>query len=79
LIPAKWHLSLVRQWWLFTLAVYIAQLRPKIVLERITGFELKGRGEKWVVDSALRSGSSMDAHYVKGTFFIRVGCVVVLG
>lgn len=70
LIPAKFHISLVRQWWLFTLAVYIAQTRPEIKLERINGYDLQGRSWKFVVDKALHSSHSLDAHFVKGKGFL---------
>ena len=66
LIPAKFHVSLVRQWWLLTLAVYIVQARPEIDLDTITGYELKGRDWEWVKKQAIESKSSLDAHYVKG-------------
>jgi len=72
LIPARWHVTLVKQWWLFTLAVYIAQLRPAVEEERITGYELKGREWKFVVDKALRSGHSLDAHFVKALRAMKV-------
>jgi hypothetical protein len=65
LIPAKFHISLVRQWWLFTLAVYIAQTRPEIKLDNINNYDLKGRGWKFVLDKALNSPHAMDAHFVK--------------
>jgi hypothetical protein len=65
LIETRWHTSIVRQWWLFTLAVYIAQTRPKIDEGRIMGVELAGRGWEWVDSHALSSKWSLDAHYVK--------------
>lgn len=67
LVPPKFHISLVRQWWLFTLAVYIAQMRPGIQLDRIENYDLKGRNWKFVVDKALHSAHSTDAHFVKCT------------
>ncbi|KAJ4987389.1 hypothetical protein SVAN01_07127 [Stagonosporopsis vannaccii] len=65
LIPAKFHVSLVRQWWLFTLAVYIAQTRPRIDPTIIERYELHGHDWKFVVHKALESSESTDAHYVK--------------
>ncbi|OCK96919.1 uncharacterized protein K441DRAFT_656215 [Cenococcum geophilum 1.58] len=65
IIPTQFHVALVRQWWLFTVAVYIAQLRPEIKMEKINEYDLKGRDWKFVVDKALNSKHSMDAHYVK--------------
>lgn len=67
LVPAKFHISLVRQWWLFTLAVYIAQTRPQINPNTVGKYKLNGRDWKFVVHKALESSESTDAHYVKGT------------
>jgi hypothetical protein len=63
LIPKKFHISLVRQWWLFTVAVYITQLRPKIDDD----IEVKPiQGWKYVEYKAVNSAYATDAHYVKG-------------
>ncbi|KAF2109467.1 hypothetical protein BDV96DRAFT_502678 [Lophiotrema nucula] len=72
LIPAKFHVSLVRQWWLFTLAVYIAQMRPDIDLDRINNFDLTDRDWKFVNDKALNSRHSLDAHFVKALRSMKV-------
>lgn len=72
LIPAKFHVALLRQWWLLTLAVYIAQLRPKISVENIKGYDTKGRDWNWVDKQALEGEWSMDAHYVKGLRAMKV-------
>ncbi|ORY08868.1 hypothetical protein BCR34DRAFT_488202 [Clohesyomyces aquaticus] len=72
LVPAKYHINLVRQWWLFTLAVYIAQVRPEIKVDAIEGYGLKGRDWKFVVDTALRSSHSLDAHFVKALRSMKV-------
>jgi len=64
-IPAKFHLSLVRQWWLLTLAVYIAELRPKVDPDYIPD-DAKGVSWKDVEHLALHSQWKTDAHYVKG-------------
>lgn len=66
IIPAKFHVPLVRQWWLLTLAVYIAQIRPKFDVERITGLDTKGRDWQWVNEQAVEGKWALDAHYVKG-------------
>lgn len=65
-IPAKFHISLVRQWWLFTLSVYIAELRPKIDPDYVPWPE--GASPKtwaYVEDKALNSRWATDAHFVK--------------
>lgn len=72
LIPAKFHVSLVRQWWLIALAVYIAQLRPKIVLENITGYDIRDRGWGWVDEQAVDGKWSLDSHYVKAMRAMKV-------
>jgi len=62
LIPKRFHVSLVRQWWLLTIAVYIAQLRPAISddLE-----EKPTKGWKYVEEKAVGGAWANDAHYVK--------------
>ncbi|KAL5688518.1 hypothetical protein EMGR_000746 [Emarellia grisea] len=65
LIPARFQVPLVRQWWLMTLAVYIAQLRPEIDLGRIRNYDPQGRDWKWTAKQAVKSKHSTDAHYVK--------------
>ena len=77
LIPAKWHVPLLRQWWLITLAVYIAQGRPKIDLSRITDFDINTSDDyakDWpTVDRhAIESKWSLDAHYVKALRAMKV-------
>jgi len=72
LIPAKFHVALVRQWWLLTLAVYIAQLRPKIAVDSITRYDIKSKDWDWVDKQALEGKWSMDAHYVKGLRAIKI-------
>lgn len=65
LIPAKFHISLVRQWWLLTLAYYIAQLRPGIDLDTVRNYDTRGRGWSWVEKRAIRGEHAKDEHYVK--------------
>jgi hypothetical protein len=66
LIPKKFHVSLVREWWLLTLAAYVAMLRPKIDPDYVDPGELKGRHWTYVEDRALNSAYATDAHFVKG-------------
>ncbi|KAJ5469576.1 hypothetical protein N7539_009194 [Penicillium diatomitis] len=65
LIPAKFQIPLVRQWWLITLAVYIAQLRPQIELDVVRHIDLKGRDWAWTAEQAVKGRHSTDSHYVK--------------
>ena len=64
-LPAKYHLSLVRQWWLLTLAVYISELRPKIDPDYIPK-DLKDKGWKYIDHQVMNVEWSTDAHFVKG-------------
>ncbi|KAK8212258.1 hypothetical protein HDK77DRAFT_382195 [Phyllosticta capitalensis] len=63
--PAKYHVPLVRQWWLFVIATYISQLRPEIDLDRIEKFDRQERDWDFVVKQALEGHWRNDAHYVK--------------
>ena len=66
LIPVKFHVSLVRQWWLLTIAYYIAQLRPEFDLDVVTRSDLRARDWAWVDKQAVGGHHALDAHYVKG-------------
>ena len=66
LIPAKFHLNVLRQWWLLTLAIYIAQLRPAIDYKSVLGYDVCGKDWSWIDKQAVGGKWSMDAHYVKG-------------
>ncbi|KAG5929468.1 hypothetical protein E4U53_002438, partial [Claviceps sorghi] len=65
LFPARHHISLVRQWWLLVIAVYIIKGRPRLVPENVDE-HLGGRDWTYVQHKALNSSYSNDAHYVKG-------------
>jgi hypothetical protein len=67
LIPAKFHVNLLRQWWLITLAVYIGQSRPRFRHENpVQEYDTKERDWKYVVHMALDGPHATDPHYVKG-------------
>lgn len=65
LIPARLHLQLVRQWWLFALVTYVTQMRPAFGERNIKEYDLAGRDWEWVENMALKSTHGVDAHYVK--------------
>ncbi len=67
LLPSRYHLTIVKQWWLITLAVYIAQLRPEIDLSSIKRYVLKGKDWDWVDKQAVEGKWSLDSHYVKAS------------
>jgi hypothetical protein len=68
LVPAKFHVNLLRQWWLFTLAVYIAQTRPEIKDDSMDKYDAQGKDWKHVVHDALDGPHSKDAHFVKSMY-----------
>ena len=68
-LPKKFHIPIVRQWWLLVIAVYIAQLRPKIDEELE---EKPKQNWKYVEDKALNGEYAVDAHYVKALRAIQV-------
>ncbi|KAF2847881.1 hypothetical protein T440DRAFT_557120 [Plenodomus tracheiphilus IPT5] len=73
LVPAKFHVSLLRQWWLFALAVYIAQMRPEIELAQSSDTQNReGKEWKYVVHQALTGPWAKDAHYVKALRAMKV-------
>ncbi|TVY38359.1 Questin oxidase, partial [Lachnellula subtilissima] len=61
-VPKKFHVSLVRQWWLLTIAVYVAQLRP-VIDGDLEG--KPGKGWAYVEEMAVNGPWSTDSHYVK--------------
>lgn len=69
LVPAKFHVNLLRQWWLFALAVYIAQTRPEIKHGSLEEVDTTNKTWKHVVHHALDGPHSKDAHYVKCEFW----------
>lgn len=64
-LPAERHVSLVRQWWLLTLTVYISQKRPEIKLDRVKDYDLEGKDWNWVDKKAVDGKWNTDSHYVK--------------
>ncbi|MCJ1396399.1 hypothetical protein MMC18_009289 [Xylographa bjoerkii] len=66
MIPVKYHTNVLRQWWLLTLAIYIAQLRPVIDQKMVLDYDLGGKDWSWIDKQAVEGKWSMDAHYVKG-------------
>jgi hypothetical protein len=65
-LPARFHVSLVREWWLLTLAVYIAFQRPKIDPDYVDRSGPINKNWAYVENKGLTSAWSTDAHYVKG-------------
>ncbi|KAI0404981.1 cell cycle checkpoint protein RAD17 [Xylaria palmicola] len=64
-IPAKFHINLVRQWWLLTVAVYMILKCPKIDPDYARPSDVGGRQWNYVESKALSGPYSTDAHFVK--------------
>lgn len=68
LIPTKFHVPLLRQWWLFVLSTYIAQLRPRVDVQAFEREDLEeGRGWSDVQSCVIKGRFCLDGNYVKGT------------
>jgi hypothetical protein len=66
-IPAQFQIPLLQQWWLNTIGIYIAQLRPEINMDRIHKYDLQGKGWEWVAGQAVKGEFSTDVCFVKTT------------
>ncbi|KAK8197229.1 hypothetical protein HDK77DRAFT_10948 [Phyllosticta capitalensis] len=69
LIPSRWHAPLLRQWLLFALSIFIAQLRPPLRTPSTAEDELvddleDGRGWHDVANCVLKGRYSGDVAYV---------------
>lgn len=65
LTPTRFQIPLFRQWWLFTLAVYVAANRPSVDLERLGAVDLNGRDWRWVMDKVVRGPHAGDPRVVQ--------------
>lgn len=65
--PEKYHITLVREWWLLVLAIFIIKGRPLPDPDNVD-HDSKDKGWNYVEDKALNSSWSTDAHYVKGKY-----------
>uniref|UniRef100_A0A093VJ30 Uncharacterized protein n=1 Tax=Talaromyces marneffei PM1 TaxID=1077442 RepID=A0A093VJ30_TALMA len=63
--PDKVHISLVQQWWLTTLAIYVAQLRPEIGFDVIAAHDTQGKNWGWIKQQALESQHATDAYFLQ--------------
>lgn len=67
-IPAALHVAVLQQWWLLTLAVYVAVGRPAVDLDNVPTDYRKTKGWTYVEQQAVSSRWSTDAHYIKSMF-----------
>ncbi|KAI1434697.1 cell cycle checkpoint protein RAD17 [Xylaria sp. CBS 124048] len=71
MIPPKFHISLVRQWWLLTIAVYTIFQCPEIDPDYIKPDDIAGRQWHYAEDKALNGPYSTDAHFIKAVRAMR--------
>lgn len=65
MFPAEHRITLVREWWLLVIAVFIIKGRPKPDPDNV-GDKDPGKHWDYVEHQALTSPYATDAHYVKG-------------
>lgn len=65
-IPPEHHVTLVREWWLLVIAIFIIKGRPMPDPDNVDR-KLGKKSWDYVEKQALTSPYSTDAHYVKGT------------
>ena len=63
--PADRRETILREYALWTITVYTAQLRRPLDKGKIDAVQLKGHDWAWVVEQALKSESFFDSHFVK--------------
>ncbi|ODA83971.1 hypothetical protein RJ55_02489 [Drechmeria coniospora] len=64
IVPTRHRVTLLRQWWLLAIAVYVIEGRPQLRLES-TSADAGSKDWAYVATHALSSGSSKDAHFLK--------------
>ncbi|KAM0444363.1 hypothetical protein ACHAO4_010262 [Trichoderma viride] len=63
--PPKHHHSLLRQYGLYAILIYVLQFRLDLSYDKIDSFDLAGRGWNWVTDNALKNKWALDDHFFK--------------
>lgn len=64
-VPVSYRKKVLRQYALFTILIYVAQLKPGWSMEGIEAVDLKGRDWDWVLHKALSHDWVLDAHFFK--------------
>ena len=65
-LSSKHQRAVLKSHWLFTLAVYIMQMRPSIKPELINNVDTKGREWDYVAAKVTEHIQLPDTHYMKG-------------
>lgn len=70
-LPARVHLSLLRQYWMLVIRIYTAQRRPQVHREYISSYNLSGKDWRWVEHQVLGQPGPVDPHYAKALRVMR--------
>ncbi|KAK3052719.1 hypothetical protein LTR09_006202 [Extremus antarcticus] len=63
--PAERRMTILKEYAMFVMYIYAAQLRRPFDMTSITDFELEGRDWQWVATTALAHEAALDAHFFK--------------
>ena len=64
-MPGDVHTAVLKEYAMFVIYVYIAQLRRSLDVDSVVNYDLNGRDWKWVVETALAHDSALDSHFFK--------------
>ena len=71
--PQEFRVPIVKQFAMWTIVIYCAQLRRKVNHGAIASTDIKGRDWTRVVEQTLTNEWSLDSHYVKVVRALKVG------
>ena len=63
--PEERRTMILKEYAIWTIAIYTAQLRRSFSMSNITSVSLNGRDWDWVVGTALKHESALDSHFFK--------------
>lgn len=63
--PEKRRSSILRAYALFTIIIYIHQMKHSFDIEKVESVQLNGRDWNWVTESALKHKWALDTHFFK--------------
>ncbi|OJD12151.1 hypothetical protein AJ78_07208 [Emergomyces pasteurianus Ep9510] len=64
-VTGKYHVSLLLQWWLIVVGVYVSQLRPKIEPDTIKNYDIQKRNWDWIGGQAVNGKWAEETHFIK--------------
>lgn len=71
--PQEFRVPMVKQFAMWTIIMYCAQLRRNINHQAIASIDPKSRDWTWVIEQTLTNEWSLDSHYVKVVRALKVG------